>query len=271
MMKNLVDGKILLHLVILFFVFGYCDYEKDKIVADSSESWTKVALLSDDLYYNIINVTDKVYSFEKDYSIYSREYFLGKGVGSLSYYNEGVYIHPFKLQNNFFYSVGKKENNVNNEIWVLSDSLDMDSLYFASRKGQPIPLDNFTKLSLDDQNMEIILHNDFFLYKSDDISAICNVAAYCYLEIACVYQKGDSLSFGSIPFADRLIPSKYHYCATESYNDSTTNMVLLDARTSQRDRKIESNYSINGSMTAPNFSTIVIKNHKPTLQLKGKH
>ena len=37
-MKNLVNGKILLHLVILFFVFGYCDYEKDKIVADSSES-----------------------------------------------------------------------------------------------------------------------------------------------------------------------------------------------------------------------------------------
>lgn len=181
---------------------------------------------------------------------------------------------------------GKKEN-----IWVLTDQINMDSLQSKLKKGYPLPMERFTKLEFDSSHVQYILRptpnqradieverdslvwspekyfigNNYILYqKEDSLAVLCGfVSAICYFKTACFYQNDGSFVFDSLPNPSLAGSSG---CP----EGGSSSVIPVNRKLNERNSLDGSLFRINGAATVNKSSNIVIrKNKQPKLRLKG--
>ena len=183
---------------------------------------------------------------------------------------------------------GKKEN-----IWVLTDHTNMDSLQSELKKGNPLTLEKFTKLEFDSAHVQYYLYStpehrrdievkrdsiplviplekyflgkDYILYQKDDSLAVfCGFSdAICYLKTSCFYQHDGSFVFDSLP-NPRLAGS------SGCPEGGSSSVIPVNRKLNERNSLDGSLFRINGAATVDKSSNIVIrKNKQPKLRLKG--
>ncbi|MBR6122697.1 hypothetical protein IKQ19_03700 [Candidatus Saccharibacteria bacterium] len=181
---------------------------------------------------------------------------------------------------------GKKEN-----IWVLTDQTNMDSLQLELKKGNSLTLEKFTRMEFDstyeqyflrstpDHRKDIVVKkdslvwspekyfigNDYILYqKEDSLVVLCGLSnAICYFKTACFYRNDGSFVFDSLPNPGLAGSSG---CPQGGSSVISVNLGLNEKKTLN-----ETLFRINGVATINKSSNIVIrKNKQPKLQLKGK-
>ena len=186
---------------------------------------------------------------------------------------------------------GKKEN-----IWVLADRTNMDSLQSELKKGNPLTLEKFTKLVFDsthvqylvndnnhhedveinrnipedsvgyfDSSLPVIYFYDYILYKRENmVTALCGIlSGGCYYEVGCFYQNDGSFVFDSLPDPTKMVgivgcPDGMEYSIPFS-TQKIYKQSILDAKS----------YKVNGIPAVKRSSNIVIQNKQPRLRLKG--
>ncbi len=184
---------------------------------------------------------------------------------------------------------GKKEN-----IWVLTDQTNMDSLQSELKKGNPLALEKFTKLEFDSTHVQYFLRStpehrkdievkfdslplviplekyfiavDYILYqKEDSLAVLCGFGnAICYFQTACFYQNDGSFVFDSLPN-----PSLAGSSGCPQGGGSS--VIPVNRGLNERNSLDSSLFRINGTATVNESSNIVIrKNKQPKLRLKGK-
>ena len=189
---------------------------------------------------------------------------------------------------------GKKEN-----IWVLTDHTNMDSLQSELKKGNPLTLEKFTKLEFDSAHVQYYLYStpehrrnievkfdslslyseipleeyfnadDYLLYQKDDsLAVLCGfISSTCDLAIACFYQNDGSFVFDSLPNT-YLAGVPGQGCIL---NGGCSSMLPINRKLNEKNALNETLFRINGVATVNKSSNIVIrKNKQPKLQLKGK-
>ncbi len=187
---------------------------------------------------------------------------------------------------------GKKEN-----IWVLTDHTNMDSLQSELKKGNPLTLEKFTKLEFDSTHEQYYLYStpehrrdivveiepiplystippeeyfigdDYILYQKDDsLAVLCGlIGGGCYLNIACFYQNDGSFVFDSLPNSD--LAGVGGGCPT----GGGSSVIPVNRGLNEKNALNETLFRINGTATLNKSSNIVIrKNKQPKLRLKGK-
>ena len=183
---------------------------------------------------------------------------------------------------------GKKEN-----IWVLTDQTNMDSLQLELKKGNSLTLEKFTRMEFDStyeqyflrstpdhrKDIEVMrdsiplviplekyfLGKDYILYQKDDSLAVfCGFSdAICYLKTSCFYQHDGSFVFDSLP-NPRLAGS------SGCPEGGSSSVISVNRKLNERNSLDGSLFRINGTATVNKSSNIVIrKNKRPKLQLKG--
>ena len=188
---------------------------------------------------------------------------------------------------------GKKEN-----IWVLTDHTNMDSLQSELKKGNPLTLEKFTKLEFDWAHVQYYLRStpehredivvkrdslslyseippeeyfnahDYILYQKDDsLAVLCGfISSTCDLDIVCFYQDDGSFVFDSLPNTD--LAGAGQGCILHGGGSS---MLPINRGLNEKNALNETLFRINGVATINKSSNIVIrKNKPPKLQLKGK-
>lgn len=189
----------------------------------------------------------------------------------------------------------KKEN-----IWVLTDHTNMDSLQSELKKGNPLPLEKFTKLEFDSSHVQYYLYStpehrrdvevkrdslsrnllpseippekyfigdDYILYQKDDsLAVLCGfISGACYLHIACSYQNNGSFVFDSLPNTD--LTGVGGGCP----EGGGSSAIPVIRGLNEKNALNETLFKINGTATVNKSSNIVIrKNKQPKLRLKGK-
>ena len=189
---------------------------------------------------------------------------------------------------------GKKEN-----IWVLTDHTNMDSLQSELKKGNPLTLEKFTKLEFDSAHVQYYLYStpehrrnievkfdslslyseipleeyfnadDYLLYQKDDsLAVLCGfISSTCDLAIACFYQNDGSFVFDSLPNT-YLAGVSGQGCIL---NGGCSSMLPINRKLNEKNALNETLFRINGVATINKSSNIVIrKNKQPRLRLKGK-
>ncbi len=181
---------------------------------------------------------------------------------------------------------GKKEN-----IWVLTDQTNMDSLQLELKKGNSLTLEKFTRMEFDstyeqyflrstpDHRKDIVVKkdslvwspekyfigNDYILYqKEDSLVVLCGLSnAICYFETACFYRNDGSFLFDSLPNPGLAGSSG---CP----QGGGSSMLPINRGLNEKNALNETLFRINGVATVNNSSNIVIrKNKQPKLRLKG--
>ncbi len=189
---------------------------------------------------------------------------------------------------------GKKEN-----IWVLTDHTNMDSLQSELKKGNSLTLEKFTKLEFDSAHVQYYLRStpehrkdivvkkdslslyseipleeyfnadDYLLYQKDDsLAVLCGfISSTCDLGIVCFYQDDGSFVFDSLPNTELAgVPGQG--CIL---NGGCSSMLPINRKLNEKNALNETLFRINGVATINKSSNIVIrKNKQPKLQLKGK-
>ena len=185
---------------------------------------------------------------------------------------------------------GKKEN-----IWVLADHTNMDSLQSELKKGNPLTLEKFTKLEFDSSHVQYYLYptpehrrdievkvdshplvispeeyfvgDDYILYQKDDsLAVLCGfISGVCYLHIACFYQNDGSFVFDSLP--NTYLTGVGGGCP----EGGGSSVVPVYRGLNEKKALNETLFRINGTATVNKSSNIVIrKNKQPKLQLKER-
>ena len=191
--------------------------------------------------------------------------------------------------------IGKKLDSEKKEnIWVLTDQTNMDSLQSKLKKGNPLPMERFTKLEFDSSHVQYILRptpnqradieverdslpiviplenyflgKDYILYqKEDSLVVLCGfINAICYFKTSCFYQNDGSFVFDSLP-NPRLAGSSG--CPL----GGGSSVIPVNRWLNEKNALNETLFRINGVATINKSSNIVIrKNKQPRLRLKGK-
>jgi hypothetical protein len=196
-------------------------------------------------------------------------------------------------------TIGKKLNSGKKEnIWVLTDHTNMDSLQSELKKGNPLTLEKFTKLEFDSAHTQYFLYStpehranievkidslplysiippekyfigdDYILYqKEDSLAVLCGlIGGDCLLDIACFYQNDGSFVFDSLPNT-YLAGVGEGGCPT----GGGSSMLPINRGLNEKNALNETLFRINGVATINKSSNIVIrKNKQPRLRLKGK-
>jgi len=181
-------------------------------------------------------------------------------------------------------TIGKSiEHNSNDGIWIIVDSLDLDSLNFELKKGNSLSMDLFKKMEFDSLRTKYVVSATHFgeieyekrvfrngafyiLYQNElQKSALCGIKSRtCYYQIGCFYQDDNSLSFDSVPEPSKLVVSED---CPESGKSSLQPMI----RDLKKQNIWDKQYKINGTSVSKGSSNIIIQNKQPELQLKGNH
>ena len=194
--------------------------------------------------------------------------------------------------------IGKKMDSEKKEnIWVLTDHTNMDSLQSELKKGNPLTLEKFTKLEFDSSHVQYYLYStpehrrdvevkrdshplviqpeeyfigdDYILYQKDDsLAVLCGfISSTCDLDIVCFYQDDGSFVFDSLPNTD-LVGVPWQGCILHGGGSS---MLPINRGLNEKNALNETLFRINGVATINKSSNIIIrKNKPPKLQLKGK-
>ena len=180
---------------------------------------------------------------------------------------------------------GKKEN-----IWVLTDQTNMDSLQLELKKGNSLTLEKFTRMEFDstyeqyflrstpDHRKDIVVKkdslvwspekyfigNDYILYqKEDSLVVLCGLSnAICYFETACFFRNDGSFLFDSLPNPGLAGSSG---CP----QGGGSSMLPINRGLNEKNALNETLFRINGVATVNKSSNIVIQNKQPRLRLKG--
>jgi len=193
-------------------------------------------------------------------------------------------------------AIGKKLNSGKKEnIWVLTDHTNMDSLQSELKKGNPLTMEKFTKLEFDSAHVQYYLYSipehrrdievkrdshpleilpeeyfvgdDYILYQKDDsLAVLCGfISGVCYLHIACFYQNDGSFVFDSLP--NTYLTGLGGGCP----EGGGSSVVPVNRKLNERNSLDGSLFRINGATTVDKSSNIVIrKNKQPKLQLKER-
>lgn len=182
-------------------------------------------------------------------------------------------------------TIGKNiEHNTKDNIWILVNSADSDSLNFELKKGNALSLEKFKKLEFDSSHvqyridssnpleLDIDIQKDsshfyyYVLYQTENsIATLCGIVnAVCYYQIGCIYRNDGSLNFDSLP--DPMKLNRIEDCP-ESGGSSLQPMI----RGLKKQNELEQLYKVNGTPVSKGSSNIVFQNKQSKLQLKGKH
>lgn len=180
-------------------------------------------------------------------------------------------------------TIGKNiEHNTEDNIWVLVNSTDRDSLNSELKKGNSLSMEKFKKLEFDSSHVQYRIdssnpldldidiqkdssHYYYVLYRNGNlIATLCGIVnAVCYYQIECIYRNDGLLNFDSLP--DPMKLTRIEDCP-ESGRSSLQPMV----RNLKKQNDWDKLYKVNGVPATRNSSNIVIRNNKqPKLQLKG--
>ena len=180
-------------------------------------------------------------------------------------------------------TIGKNiEYNKKDNIWIIADSLNLDSLNSELKKGNPLSLDDFKKMEFDSLHTKYVVsatyHDEieyekqvfrngsfYILYQNDQLkSAFCGITSrICYFQIGCFYQDGGALTFDSVPDPSKLVVS-------DDCLDGGGSSLQPMVRNLKKQNDWDKSYKVNGVPAIRNSSNIVIrKNKQPKLQLKG--
>ena len=194
-------------------------------------------------------------------------------------------------------TIGKKLNSGKKEnIWVLTDHTNMDSLQSELKQGNPLTLEKFTKLEFDSSHVQYYLYStpehrrnievkrdslplysiippeeyfnadDYILYQKDDsLAVLCGfISSTCDLAIACFYQNDGSFVFDSLPDPDVMVSTQGcpngDGSSLPPINQNLKNLNNLDVKS----------YKVNGIFAKNGSSNIVIQNKQPKLRLKER-
>ena len=190
-------------------------------------------------------------------------------------------------------AIGKKIDSEKKEnIWVLTDQINMDSLQSELKKGNNLTLEKFTKLEFDSTHEQYFLRstpdhranievkrdslvwsperyfigNNYILYQKDDsLVVLCGfINSICYFQTACFYRNNGSFVFDSLPN-----PS---LAGSSACPEGGSSVIPVNQGLNEKKALNETLFRINGVATVNKSSNIVIrKNKQPKLQLKGKH
>ena len=267
--------------VVLFFTLANLAFSSENNLPepDSSKKSVDAAWLTNG-YYDILN-----FHRNPNYSFHSGDAFSSKdSIDGIYLYAEGDWEGPCCTSPYYTrLTIGKNmEHDAKDNIWVIADSLDLDSLNSELKKGKPLSLENFKKMEFDSLHSKYIVdatHSDeieyriqgfgnigfFILYQNEQLtSALCGISSgTCAFEIACFYQYNGSLSFDSIPNPNDLIVSS-------DCKDNVRPSSLPVNRNFKKQNSLDKLYKVNGAPASKNSSNIVIQNKKqPKLKLKG--
>jgi hypothetical protein len=190
-------------------------------------------------------------------------------------------------------AIGKKLNSGKKEnIWVLTDHTNMDSLQSELKKGNPLTMEKFTKLEFDSAHVQYYLYsipdhlkdvevkrdslvwspeqyfigNSYILYqKEDSLAVLCGFSnAVCYFETACFYRNDGSFVFDSLP--DPSLAG-----SSGCPEGGSSSVIPVNRGLNEKNALNETLFRINGTAIANKSSNIVIrKNKQPKLQLKER-
>ena len=216
----------------------------------------------------------------------------------------GMYLHvehgwdgPCCISRDYLgLAIGKNLNSAKKEnIWVLTDHTNMDSLQSELKKGNPLTLEKFTKLEFDSAHVQYYLYStpehrrdievkvdshplvilpeeyfvgdDYILYQKDDsLAVLCGfISGVCYLHIACFYQNDGSFVFDSLP--NTSLTGLGGGCP----EGGGSSVVPVNRGLNEKKALNETLFRINGVATVNKSSNIVIrKNKQPKLRLKER-
>ena len=199
--------------------------------------------------------------------------------------------------------IGKNLNSKQNDnIWVLTDFSDIDSLHSGLKKGKSLTLENFTKLEFDSTHVQYLVHatnqpvdveinrnlpkdsagyfenldyiqslsvihfHDYFLYKKENsVAVLCGIEDWlCYYKIGCLYQNDGSFVFDSLPDPDVMV-------STQGCPNGDGSPLPPINRTLNKLNILDAkSYKVNGVSAKNGSSNIVIQNKQPKLRLKER-
>lgn len=244
-------------------------------------------------YFDIAKIND-----EGNYSI--------SGVDSLDgvfFYVEHGWDGPCCATPQYLkFSIGKNLNSKQNDsVWVLTDFTNIDSLHSGLKKGEPLTLENFTKLEFDSTHVQYLVHannqpvdieinrnlpkdsaeyfenldyiqslsvihfHDYFLYKKENsVAVLCGIEDdLCYYKIGCFYQNDGSFAFDSLPDPDVMVSTQ------GCLNGTGSPLPPINQNLNKLNILDAKSYKVNGVPATKASSNIVIQNKQPKLRLKG--
>lgn len=270
----------ILLMVILFFVGSALASDSNSVAATSLRRG----------YFDITNLID---DFERSISHVSKDSI------------DGIYLHvehcwqaPGCDSTEYLrlFIEKKMDSKLNDNLWVLTDHTNIDSLNLELKKGNPLTLEKFTKLEFDsthdqyllsasdrrgdieikwdetpEDSMEFLSHQHFYIYflyhKERSITALCGtILSGCYYKIGCFYQNDGSFVFDSLPDPSKM--TRIEGCP----NDIGSSLLPVNRAFDIRKCLDRKTYKVNGTPATKGSSNIIIqKNKQPKLQLKGNH
>jgi hypothetical protein len=265
-------------MVFLFFI--------GTVFASDSNSVAATSLRSG--YFDITNLIDD----------------FGRSISHLSKDSiDGIYLHVEHCWQNpgcdsteylRLFIEKRMDSELDDNLWVLTDHTNIDSLNLELKKGNPLTLEKFTNLEFDtahvqyllsasdrrgdieikwdntpEDSIELFSPQHFFIYflykKNRSITALCGtILSSCYYRIGCFYQNDGSFVFDSLPDPSKM--TRIEGCP----NDIGSSLRPLNHAFDKRNSLDRKTYKVNGSSATNGSSNIVIQNKKqPKLQLKG--
>ena len=258
---------------ILFFVLTNWAFSLENGESSSSNMRVNAANLWGG-YFDIANLVDAEYANPQPKDSIDGIYLFVEGGWDGS---ENISSYYTRL------TIGKNiEHNTEDNIWVLVNSTDRDSLNSELKKGNSLSMEKFKKLKFDSSHvqyridssnpldLDIDIQKDsshfyyYVLYQTENsIATLCGIVnAVCYYQIGCIYRNDGSLNFDSLP--DPMKLNRIEDCP-ESGGSSLQPMI----RGLKKQNELEQLYKVNGTPVSKGSSNIVFQNKQSKLQLKG--
>lgn len=290
-MSMLVKIRLLISILLFFFVAGFAD-ERDSLV--DLADFRYYAFMVDAKFYDMARMG---VCAEKNLEPSDTDCWGRQNVDVVT----GIYFHSVdyfdtticNYKSGLF--VGKKDNGLNEEIWLLTDRLNMDSINYELKIGTTLSMDYFTKIDFDKES-EYILYGEspleqntkymrmayvdslswsfnelfFFLYRNDsNLTAFCSVGG---VRIGCLFNNSGSLSFGYIPKpsvgSSGGIPENPRI--VECYSKKKTEG-LIGVGHQVRIEKDNVFFKINGCSSKKDASNVYVQNKKKALKIRGRY
>ena len=267
--------RCILLMVILFFAGPALASDSNSVAATSLRS-------------GYFDITDLVDEKGMDSKFYSRDSINGVYLHVEHSCDSLQYVDLYGTSHEYLkFYIGKNfANSRNDNVWVLTDSFDKDSVNSELKKGNPLTLEKFTKLDFDSSRVQYLVNSFkplevevnaivdsikstfYVLYQMDSVAALCGVNnRTCLYHIGCLYNKEGVFVFDSIPVPDELI---HHSSGCLQCVDFQSSLRQTNCEFDKQSNPLGKPYKVNGTPATKNSSNIIFQNKKqPKLQLKG--
>ena len=266
------------HCILLMVILSLAD----SVLASDSNS-----VAATELWNGYFDITDLVDEKGMDPKFYSRDSINGVYLHVEHSCDSLQYVDLYGTSHEYLkFYIGKNfANSRNDNVWVLTDSFDKDSVNSELKKGNPLTLEKFTKLDFDSSRVQYLVNSFkplevevnaivdsikstfYVLYQMDSVAALCGVNnRTCLYHIGCLYNKEGVLVFDSIPVPDELI---HHSLGCIQCFETRSSLRQTNCEFDKQSNPLGKPYKVNGTSATKGSSNIIIQNKKQKIQLKG--